>query len=70
VRKVTLAPLYPQFADSTVTTVVELAKQTIAERKLPLQTRVLQPFYDHPNTSTRWSPAPGRTWSRVTITCC
>ncbi|BCJ08886.1 MULTISPECIES: ferrochelatase [unclassified Pseudomonas] len=48
VRKVTLAPLYPQFADSTVTTVVELAKQTIAERKLPLQTRILQPFYDHP----------------------
>lgn len=49
VRKVTLAPLYPQFADSTVTTVVELAKQTIAERKLPLQTRILRPFYDHPD---------------------
>ena len=49
VRKVTLAPLYPQFADSTVTTVVELAKQTIANRQLPLQMRVLQPFYDHPD---------------------
>ncbi|MEN5141929.1 ferrochelatase [Pseudomonas juntendi] len=48
VRKVTLAPLYPQFADSTVTTVVELAKQTVRERQLPLQMRVLQPFYEHP----------------------
>jgi ferrochelatase len=48
VRKVTLAPLYPQFADSTVTTVVALAKQTVSERQLPLQMRVLQPFYDHP----------------------
>ncbi|MEN5111838.1 ferrochelatase [Pseudomonas sp. TWI672] len=48
VRKVTLAPLYPQFADSTVTTVVALANQTVAERALPLQLRVLQPFYDHP----------------------
>ena len=49
VRKVTLAPLYPQFADSTVTTVVELARQTISERQLPLQMRVLQPFYEHPD---------------------
>lgn len=48
VRKVTLAPLYPQFADSTVTTVVELARQTLAERSLPLELRVLQPFYEHP----------------------
>lgn len=48
VRKVTLAPLYPQFADSTVTTVVAQANQTVAERALPLQLRVLQPFYDHP----------------------
>ncbi|MBI6943263.1 ferrochelatase [Pseudomonas putida] len=48
VRNVTLAPLYPQFADSTVTTVVTLAKQTIAEQQLPLQLRVLQPFYDDP----------------------
>ncbi|MBC3423361.1 ferrochelatase [Pseudomonas sp. L7] len=48
VRKVTLAPLYPQFADSTVTTVVELARQTVAERDLPVEMRVLQPFYDEP----------------------
>lgn len=48
VRTVTLAPLYPQFADSTVTTVVEQAKAVIAEQKLPLQMNVLQPFYDQP----------------------
>ncbi len=48
VRQVTLAPLYPQFADSTVTTVVELARQTIEARQLPLSVRVLQPFYDAP----------------------
>ncbi|WP_406820888.1 ferrochelatase [Pseudomonas sp. KnCO4] len=48
VRKVTLAPLYPQFADSTVTTVVEQARRTIEEQQLPLQMRVLQPFYQHP----------------------
>ncbi|MBI6925243.1 ferrochelatase [Pseudomonas putida] len=49
ISKVTLAPLYPQFADSTVTTVVELARQTITEQQLPLQMRVLQPFYDDPD---------------------
>lgn len=48
VRKVTLAPLYPQFADSTVTTVVQLAEQTVAEQQLALQLRILQPFYDDP----------------------
>ncbi|WP_438283647.1 ferrochelatase [Pseudomonas alabamensis] len=48
VRQVTLAPLYPQFADSTVTTVVELARQTVEAKQLPLSLRVLQPFYDSP----------------------
>ncbi|ATR81758.1 ferrochelatase [Pseudomonas sp. HLS-6] len=48
VRKVTLAPLYPQFADSTVTTVVEQARQVIAEQKLSFELAVLQPFYDQP----------------------
>ncbi|MGF6590340.1 ferrochelatase [Pseudomonas sp. 2835] len=48
VKKVTLAPLYPQFADSTVTTVIEQAKQVIADHKLPLEMAILQPFYDKP----------------------
>ncbi|UVJ44803.1 ferrochelatase [Pseudomonas sp. LS1212] len=48
VGKVTLAPLYPQFADSTVTTVVELARQIVRDQQLPLQLSLLQPFYDQP----------------------
>jgi len=48
VQKVTLAPLYPQFAQSTVTTVIEQARKVVRERKLSMQFSVLQPFYDQP----------------------
>lgn len=48
IRKVTLAPLYPQFADSTVTTVIEEAKRVVRDKKLSLQFSTLQPFYDQP----------------------
>jgi ferrochelatase len=48
IGKVTLAPLYPQFAQSTVTTVIEQARQVVREKKLPIQFSVLQPFYDQP----------------------
>lgn len=48
IRKVTLAPLYPQFADSTVTTVIEEAKRVVHDKKLDLQFAILQPFYDQP----------------------
>jgi ferrochelatase len=48
VRRVTLAPLYPQFADSTTTTVIEEAKRVVRERQLPLQFATLPPFYDQP----------------------
>ncbi|MGK9517908.1 ferrochelatase, partial [Salmonella enterica subsp. enterica] len=37
IHKVTLAPLYPQFADSTVTTVIEEARRVVREKKLDLQ---------------------------------
>jgi ferrochelatase len=47
-KKITLAPLYPQFADSTVTTVVEEAKRVVREKKLNVQFSILQPFYDQP----------------------
>jgi ferrochelatase len=47
-KKVTLAPLYPQFADSTVTTVIEEARRVLRERKLDVQLSVLEPFYDQP----------------------
>lgn len=48
ITKITLAPLYPQFADSTTTTVIEEARGVIAEKKLDVQLSVLQPFYDQP----------------------
>ncbi|ONH54971.1 ferrochelatase [Pseudomonas cedrina] len=48
IRKVTLAPLYPQFADSTVTTVIEEAKRVVREKRLDVQFSILQPFYDQP----------------------
>lgn len=47
-KKVTLAPLYPQFADSTVTTVIEEAKRVVRAKPLKMQFSVLQPFYDQP----------------------
>jgi len=47
-KRITLAPLYPQFADSTTTTVIEEAKRVVREKKLDLQLSVLQPFYDQP----------------------
>lgn len=48
VKRVTLAPLYPQFADSTTTTVIEEAKRVVRERGLGLQFATLAPFYDQP----------------------
>ena len=47
-KKITLAPLYPQFAESTVTTVIEEAKRVVRDRKLDVQFSILQPFYDQP----------------------
>ena len=47
-NKITLAPLYPQFADSTVTTVIEEARRVVREKQLDVQFSILQPFYDQP----------------------
>ncbi|WP_137819951.1 ferrochelatase [Pseudomonas sp. 2FG] len=48
IQRVTLAPLYPQFADSTVTTVLEEARRVVREQKLNLQFATLPPFYAQP----------------------
>lgn len=48
VKRVTLAPLYPQFADSTTTTVIEEAKRVLREQQLPLQLAILPPFFQEP----------------------
>ena len=45
VRRVTLAPLYPQFADSTVTTVVEETRRVLRASALELELEVLAPFF-------------------------
>lgn len=49
IKNVTLAPLYPQFADSTITTVIEQVKTVIADRKLPIRLNILPPFFDQPD---------------------
>jgi ferrochelatase len=48
ISKVTLAPLYPQFADSTVTTVIEEARRVVKAKSLKMKFSVLQAFYDQP----------------------
>lgn len=48
IQEVLLAPLYPQFADSTTTTVIEEAKRVIHKQGLKLSQRVLPPFYEKP----------------------
>ena len=70
IKRITLAPLYPQFADSTTTTVIEEAKRVVREKKLDVQLSVLQPFTISRNTSMPWWPAPNLICNRTTITCC
>ncbi|MGE8495881.1 MAG: ferrochelatase [Pseudomonas sp.] len=48
IEQVTLAPLYPQFADSTTTTVIEEAKRVVREQGLTMNFSVLPPFYAEP----------------------
>ncbi|WP_296182367.1 ferrochelatase [Pseudomonas sp. UBA1879] len=48
IKKVTLAPLYPQFADSTVTTVVEEARRVIRDKRLSFDLALLPPFFNQP----------------------
>jgi len=48
IKNITLAPLYPQFADSTVTTVIEEAKRVVKAKSLKVNFSVLQAFYDQP----------------------
>ena len=48
IARATLVPLYPQFADSTVTTVIEEARRVLKQFHLPLQLDVMPPFYGAP----------------------
>ena len=48
IRRVTLAPLHPQFADSTTTTAEQEVRRVIAAHRLGLEVSTLPPFYDQP----------------------
>ena len=48
VTRVTVAPLYPQFADSTTTTALEEVQAVLRRHGLSLQLQVLAPFYAEP----------------------
>ena len=49
VKRVTLAPLYPQCADSTTTTAIEEARRVMRAHGLKLQVNLVDPFYDQPD---------------------
>jgi ferrochelatase len=46
IEEILLIPLYPHYADSTVKTTTEEAKDVIARHKLDVKLNVLQPFYE------------------------
>ena len=46
VDEILLIPLYPHYADSTVTTTVEEARAVIERHRLKLKLTVIQPFYE------------------------
>jgi len=48
VKQITLAPLYPQFAESTVGSTLDEVQRVISQHALHLNLRVLKPFYAEP----------------------
>lgn len=48
VKKIVVAPLYPQYAQSTTFTAVERVENVIKKHKLKVEIKDLQAFYDHP----------------------
>lgn len=45
IDEILFIPLYPHYADSTITTSVELAKEVIAKHQLDIKLNVIAPFY-------------------------
>lgn len=45
VRRITAVPLYPQFADSTTTTVIDKIRQVVTRKSFGMDVSVLSPFY-------------------------
>lgn len=49
IREATLVPLYPQFADSTVTTALVEARRIVQRHRLALALDVVPPFFEEPS---------------------
>jgi protoporphyrin/coproporphyrin ferrochelatase len=49
IEEVVYIPLYPHFADSTVTTSIEEAGRVIKKHQLNIKLNVVEPFYDQPD---------------------
>ena len=49
VKEILFIPLYPHYADSTVTTSVKEAERVLKKHQLDIQLQVLRPFYNHPD---------------------
>jgi protoporphyrin/coproporphyrin ferrochelatase len=49
IQEVLFIPLYPHFADSTITTSVEEARRVIRQHNLDITLRTIDPFYDNPD---------------------
>ncbi len=49
IDEILLIPLYPHYADSTVTTSIAKAKQVIKQYNLSVKLKVLSTFYQHPD---------------------
>ena len=47
-KEVLFVPLYPHYADSTVTTSVEEVKRVALKHGLDIRLKMLEPFYQHP----------------------
>lgn len=49
INEILMIPMYPHYADSTITTSVEQARQVIKKHNLDLKLSVFEPFYDKPD---------------------
>ncbi|MBL1320002.1 MAG: ferrochelatase [Methylophaga sp.] len=49
ISEIVFIPLYPHYAESTVTTSVEQARLVIRKHALNIKLTVVEPFYDNPN---------------------
>lgn len=49
VKEILFVPLYPHYAESTVTTSIKEAERVLEKHKLDVRLQVLDPFYNHPD---------------------